>query len=630
MCGICGIVDFNGISKTDDSKRVINRMVNKLENRGPDGSDIKVHKTFMFGHSRLSIIDLSNNASQPMNDLSNNLTITFNGEIYNYIELRQELLSLGFEFKTHSDTEVILNGYRAYGIEGILNKCKGMWALAIYDKQRDELILARDRFGEKPLYYYHVDNKVAFASTTYSLREFTGTLSINKAVLAEYLNYGFVPPNSSIIRGVDKVQPGTFITISKNNEHIKNYWNLEIKNQPHSTEVAMEKIESLLVSSIRRSLVADVEVGAFLSGGLDSGLVTALASKEMENFKTYTMTVPGKSLDESKAAGLTAQYCGTIQKNIEVNEKSFDVLEEVAKSYSEPFADPSMIPIYLLSKMVSKYSKVVITGDGGDEGFSAYNRINIFNDIIKNSQFSPKGLMGVMGDYLWNSPPILLANRGRYRARHWLIGKGGIDSFLDTQWQLLNYTTAKMLLGDEVQELIVKESPIKRLLSEVEDIPDWKKILYVGIKFELPGDFLNKVDTGTMDFGLEARCPFLDHDLISYLINLDYITWNNGDSKKGLLEPILKRYLPNELFSFPKRGFSIPLNEYMLDYNIIDKIKKILSTALCVELGLIKRKGIETLINWHRSSSRPDYRISRLLFSVVTLEYWLREWYAYE
>lgn len=627
MCGISGIVNFFQFRNKDESIKKLKLMTENLKHRGPDSIGYEYNKNYLFGHTRLSIIDLSSNGNQPMSDVTGQISITFNGEIYNYKNLRSILVQKGYVFFSNSDTEVMLYGYQEYGLDKFLNMCDGFWAFALYDNLKDELYLCRDRFGKKPLFYTKIGNNCFFSSTTHSLKPILRSKELRKDVVKDYLNIGFIPPNKCIVKNVEKVLPGTFIKMTKESTLTREYWQINFNNHFDniSKEDSMDQIEKLLTNSVKNRMVADVDIGTFLSGGLDSALITALASKLNPDIDSYTMTIPGSGLNEEYGAKITSDHLNINQNELEINPDIFMGLESAVSAYSEPFGDSSLLPMDILSKMASPFKKVILTGDGGDEGFNAYSRYCFFKNIMnkKKSNLSSY-LLSFIGNYFWNSPPISMAMRGRYRSQDWIVQNGGVKEYINCRWQLLNSTLLKILIPGGSEHNLSSNKYINEILSKNYDLDERQKIMYSGIKFELAGDFLVKLDTGSMQNGLELRSPFLDHNLIQFLINVPTNIWGVS-GKKELLNKLVKKHLPKELLYLPKRGFSFPLQEYLTNLWVIN-IDKLFEKPLIVELGYVKLSGLMKIYDWVKHDKNTDWRIIRLLFCLISFEYWLKEW----
>ena len=628
MCGISGIVNFYQFEDKENSVQKLKLITKKLRNRGPDSIGYSFQDKFLFGHTRLSIIDLSSRGNQPMSVANGRLTITFNGEIYNFKTIRSDLIKRGYVFKSNSDTEVILNGYLAYGLEKLLNMCDGFWSLALFDNQKNKLFLCIDRFGKKPLFYTIVGNYLYFSSTTQSLKPILKTKSLKKNIVKDYLNIGFVPHNKCIIENIEKVLPGTFIEVSKKSLITKKYWDLKLNNFESISEPdALANIKHLLTRSVKNRLVADVDVGTFLSGGLDSAIITALASKLNKNIDSYTMTIPGSNLDEEYGAKMTSDHLKINHHLLNIDSDIFENLESAASVYSEPFGDSSLLPMHMLSKVASKHKKVILTGDGGDEGFNAYGRYYFYNQIMRNKKNKLSNyFLSNLGNFFWNYPPKSLAMIGRYRSHNWMVHGSGVEEYINGRWQLLNSTLSKILFHESKDYVPYTNKYIDEILSPYDDLDDRRKIMYSGLKFELPGDFLVKLDTGSMHNGLELRSPFLDHNLIQFLINVPTNIWGHSGKKK-LLEKLILKNLPEELLTIPKRGFSFPLEEYLTNL-WVPKIDELFKNPLIVHLGYIKKSGLKQIYHWAKHHKNTDWRIIRLVFCLISFEYWIRNWEA--
>jgi len=615
MCGIVGIIDFTGMNP-EYSK--IKAMSNTVAERGPDAEGIKIIPFMGFGHRRLSIIDLSSGGAQPMTNIENSHWIVFNGEIYNYIELKKELLSTGVIFNNNSDTEVVLQGVIAWGPEKFFNKARGMWALAIWNIEKKELILSKDRFGKKPLYYGFFDKKLYFGSSLNSLKVIGINHEINDNTISEFLAFGYVPGNSCIYKNIQKVQPGTYLKIL-NFEIIeeKQYWDLRYNPIDDNYVQAIEKIDFLLKNAVSDRLVADVEVGSFLSGGVDSALVTAIMAQNQSNTNTFTMKVGGWR-NEADRAQVIVNQLKTNHHIIEVKSNEVEILPELIKAYGEPFADSSMIPTALVSKFASKFVKVALTGDGGDESFGGYKEPNQFLNLNKNKV--NKFLLPFL-QFTLNYRPKFLYNQGRSLEKRLNVSSLGLEGFLNL-CKNIDPNLAKYILGKKVIKNYLGMNLMGKYLEIAPNAPDWRKLMYTQFKHRLQSAYLVKVDVASMHYGLETRAPLLDYRLVEYAFNLDFETWNYSDLTKGIFSSYAQKYLPENFINFPKHGFSIPVEEYISN-QWKSLFLNLISDGVAEQSGYINSSGIKNMLN-HFKGNIPN-RISTVLFSIFCLEIWLRQ-----
>ena len=569
MCGIAGIISKQPISQNTSEK-----MIRSLKHRGPDGEGIEIYKTqkaqIMLSQRRLAIIDLSPKGKQPMEDKENTCSIVFNGEIYNYKNLRQDLEKKGSTFKSHSDTEVILEGYKTYGI-AIVEKLEGMFAFVLYDKRSDQVFFVRDHFGKKPLYYYIDDELVLFASEIKALLaypKFKTRLHIDWESVEKYLLYGYIPSPHSIYQEIHKLEPATYMQFDiKKWELVKKvcFWHLEDTklDKNLSKKEIIEKIDSLFHDAVeKRLLAADVPVGTFLSGGIDSSLVTAIASKISPGIETFSVAYKNTKFDESMHAKKVGKSLKIHQTMIEFKDSyAKDLLEEVLFYMDEPFADASILPTTFLSKHTRKKVTVSLSGDGGDEVFGGYPKYNAqllsetfrkFNAHIVGKIAAPIIAYFPM-DETWKEGMRKFLQSLSYKtyARHFILGSGSFT--LDELSKVLR----KTIKAEELFE----ESKAYAKLWKQKDVGNL--LLFLDAKIQLPDWYLAKVDRASMSQSLEVRSPFLDKNLAEFVLSLPSRYKFNTKENKIILKKFAERYLPKEVIYRKKMGFGLPLNDWM-------------------------------------------------------------------
>jgi len=620
MCGIAGIISSNNSLN-------INRMTDVLkviQHRGPDGEGIWMSENnkVLLGHRRLSIIDLSVSANQPMISNDNDIIIVFNGEIYNYKELKEQLFSYGFEFKTNSDTEVIIQAYQKWGYD-CLNKFNGMFAFAIYDKKSNILFCARDRVGEKPFYYTLQNNEFIFCSEIKGIFAASNIeKKINKINLDCYLNEGFVAGSNTIINNIFKLEPGhSMIFDLKNFEiHKWKFWNLppydenEIELNEH---ILLENLENLLQDAVSKQLIADVPVGVLLSGGVDSSIITAIASKVSNNISTFTVTFPGhRKHDETSHARLISNYFGTKHLELEADATSVNLLPQLAAQYDEPINDSSMIPTFLVSKMIRDHCKVAIGGDGGDELFGGYSHYDKFLKLEEKTSLLPNIIRKYPSRVLYNNIPH------GYQGRKWIKAFG---SNLITELPLIanyfdNVERNKMYTNNIFQKDFAEEIRISRISQEKDLIQRATRTDFYNY---LPEDILVKVDRASMLNSLEIRAPFLDYRIIEFAFgkipsNLKV----TKDQKKVLLKKLCSKILPSNFDIKRKQGFSIPLNEWVKQKEWFDFFA---DNLLSDEQTIFNHSFIENLLknfkkrNFKKYSAEPIFEL--LMFELRRKKY---------
>jgi asparagine synthase (glutamine-hydrolysing) len=567
MCGITGIISFREsenqrLSKVKDSN-------DKISLRGPDGNGYYVNNCVALGHRRLSIIDVSVNGSQPMTDPSGQYTIIFNGEIFNYQELREKYFPDKGDWRSQSDTEVLLHLFIKLR-EDCLPLLSGFFAFAIYDEQHEELFIARDRFGKKPVYYYSDQDYFAFASELKALFEYEIPKKLNHTALLEYLQLNYIPQPTSILENVFKLQPGHYLFVSKDRLDIKPYFDLRSvqQNVSISYEQACSKLEQLMDESVRKRLIADVPLGAFLSGGIDSSVVVALASRHTNHLNTFSIGYKDNPFfDETKYASLVAKKYATNHTVFSLTNHDFlEHINNILAYIDEPFADSSAIPEYILSYHTRKHVTVALSGDGGDEVFAGYNKHAAELQMRQNS-FINKFV--VAGDPIWRILPKSRNNRLTNLARQLhRFSEGSRLNAKERYWKwatFVNQSEALNLLTPQAQAQINftnLELQKERLLENIKANGSFEEVLLTDINLVLLSDMLVKVDLMSMANSLEVRSPFLDHEVVQFAFSLPTSYKIDKRMKKKIVQDAFRKYLPAELYNRPKHGFEIPLIDW--------------------------------------------------------------------
>ncbi len=568
MCGINGILGFNG-----DPVRQIKRMNDAIVHRGPDAEGIWTSddKSVAFGHRRLSIIDLSENGAQPMISASGNLIIVFNGEIYNYLDIKKQLSDeyKSVVFKGHSDTELLLNAIEYYGIEKTLTLIKGMFAFAVYNKTNGEVIIARDRAGEKPLYYGKTAGCVVFASDLGSIEKIEGFDNrINSHILASYFKGGYIPAPYTIYEDIYKLKPGHFLVLKApyTDWKINVYWDirnvaLKGQNDPFrgSFEEASDKLEDLIKSSIRGQMISDVPLGAFLSGGIDSTLTVALMqSISDKSVKTFTIGFEDSKYNEAVYAKESAKHLGTEHTEMYVTKQDIlNTIEKIPKAFSEPFADSSQIPTMLVSQMTRKHVTVSLSGDAGDEFFCGYNS---YKDVRRGLEILKNKLPFIKGNLRKSLGRTVYDLGGRNNAT---MHKLSTALLVDTAENWYRNVREDDIL---LERLAVVKDQYK---DAIDEYPDGylreaeHNLMLMDMLQYLPDDILVKVDRSGMFYSLESRIPLLDRDVMEFAWTLPLEYKYDGVTTKRILKEILYRYVPREMMDRPKKGFSVPLSAWL-------------------------------------------------------------------
>lgn len=565
MCGIAGFTRFN--DPTGDESSLI-RMGDVIAHRGPDAHGEYIDDGVGLCHRRLSIIDLSAAGNQPMFSADGNLVIVFNGEIYNFLELREDLESRGYQFHTKTDTEVILALYQYEGVN-CLDKLFGMFAFALWDKPKQELFIARDRLGKKPLYYYHTEKQFVFGSEIKSILEIE---SVPKEVRADaiydFFVYQYVPETKSIFKNIDKLMPGHFLTINKDGMKVKQYWDVSFKDQSSSSEAEItEGLLDVINLCTKQRMISDVPLGAFLSGGVDSsGIVALMANNSEKPVVTCSIGFDSKKYDEIQYAKQVADQYHTTHHELTVKENILDSLEHIAGFFDEPFADQSLVPTFFVSQLARTKVTVALAGDGGDENFAGYSKYNVDqveNDLrnkipgfMRNMLFPPLvGPLERSNIRSFNRAATLLNAMSKTPAEGFYL----TNTFMtDVMWRRLANDSLKQELDGYHPSLYMTS-----YYNNADADDHLSKILYTDIKTFLVGDILVKVDRMSMANSLEVRAPVLDHRVIEYAASIPSNLKLNGKEKKYILKKAFTPYLPDDILYRKKMGFSVPLAKWL-------------------------------------------------------------------
>lgn len=580
MCGITGILHFDRDRKV--SPVVVKNMTDAINYRGPDGFGYYNHENIALGHRRLSIIDLST-GDQPMFSDDGTIVLVFNGEIYNYIELREELIKLGYHFKTTSDTEVIIKAYQHWGTE-CQNKFNGMWSFALWDNKKQQLFLSRDRIGEKPLYYSVYDNTLIFGSEIKTILAYGVPKVHNTELIEIYLSLSFIPAPFTFYKNINKLRAGHCLTITGNTVKENKYWDLpdidENKMLSDKKEI-YQHFENLFADSVKIRMRSDAAYGAFLSGGLDSSSIVALMS-EISPYpvQTFTIGFKEKDFDERNLANLVAEKFKTIHHEYLVEPESFDeALNKVVHHYDEPFGDSSAIPTGHVSKFTAANKvKMVLTGDGGDELLSGYTTYQgeKFSEKYKSL---PKWIRnGFPGFVHKAATPFRGAIRYKLNRVQDVCELANMDfesRYINKVSSIELSTIKQMTKGSKV---IPIEDFIKESIAGCTYKDSFYKLMYMNIKLTLPDDMLVKVDRMSMAYSLETRAPFLDYRLIEYMVGVDKKVKMQGYERKSILRHSTAKKLPDALLNASKKGFRIPLREWFKDEGFAGKLNELVAT----------------------------------------------------
>jgi len=632
MCGIAGFADFTNQS----NEEVLARMACAVPHRGPNGQGVYLAQTpaatIGLGHRRLSIIDLSTSANQPMHYAG--LHLVFNGEIYNYEEIRNRLISLGHNFATHSDTEVILHAWQEWG-EACMEQWRGMFAIVLYDENKQELICIRDRAGVKPFHYYLRDGLFIFGS---ELKAITAhphfPKELNREAVATFLQYGYISHPYTIYQNTHKLPPGHLMRLSLTTCEItqKQYWNVyDYYNKPKLSigfPEAMTETEKIMQESFRLRMVADVPVGVFLSGGYDSTCVTALLQKDStEKIKTFTIGTTDKKLNEAPFAKEIAQYLGTDHTEYYCTPKeALDIIPELPFYYDEPFADSSAIPTILVSRLAQQKVTVALSADAGDEIFAGYNRYDYLSRYSQKLNAIPKPVRKMAVAAM----ETVSANRIPY-----FKNKYNFSGRYDKLKNLLNDPSPAELLKNLNQ--VFNKKDLQRLFAQpVADVPTAHSSTALADKYFDPlsymmavdyqtymvDDILQKVDRATMSVSIEGREPFLDQKIIEWAAQLPSEFKYYQGQKKYILKQIVHKYIPQQMMERPKMGFGIPVESW-LGNELKDLVREYLSENKLKQHGLFNLNEVQKLVQDFFAGRTENYL---KVWYLLMFQMWYNQW----
>lgn len=623
MCGIAGFCSFKG-----DQISNLEKMKERMHHRGPDagGSFFSEDGLAALGHRRLSIIDLSENGSQPMESHSGRYVIAFNGEIYNHKKIAQRLIQekkVG-RFRGTSDTEVLLEAFEAYGVMEAISLCKGMFAIALYDKKEKALYLLRDRIGEKPLYYGQVGESFVFASEIGSVSVLDGFRNpINKAVLDLYFTHGYIPAPYSIYENIYKLEAGCVLKVklpfqSLDKVQVESYWSLKETARAGqaalfegSREEAADELERLLKEAVSGQMAADVPVGAFLSAGIDSSTVVALMqSLHKGRVRSFTIGMEEEGYDEAVYAREIAKHLGTEHTELYITEQDAKaVIPMLPGMFGEPFADSSQIPTYLVSKMTREHVTVSLSGDGGDELFCGYTSYASVERIWNKMKKVPYWIRKPCSGLVLHSP---LAGKEIYRIKGKLLGaRGPSDLYINS------YET------DPLIHQISREAGVCSY-KYGEYTPGYlaetnHNIMLMDMLMYHPDDILVKVDRAAMAVSLETRVPMLDKDVVEFAWRLPVSYKREGTTGKLVLRDVLYRYVPRELMERPKKGFSIPVDKWLRQKELRDWAEGLIDRKLLRQQGILDEDVVWKI--WGDFVDRGLWRIQ--IWYILMFQQWM-------
>ncbi len=641
MCGITGIYAFNEAGRFNSVK--LSQANDSLKKRGPDFANMSLHHHVNLGHTRLSIIDPNPEANQPMQDESGRYTLVFNGEIYNYKEIRERLESRGARFHTQSDTEVLLQGY-IMEEERILQRLNGFFAFALYDEETKELFLARDRMGIKPLLIYEDEDKLIFGSEMKALMNFGIPKEIDWESLYTYMQLNYIPGPATIFKHVRKLLPGRYLRVKPRRVEEDSFYHAPFPNMnaplPQRSYLDFQKeLREVLEKSVQARLVADVPLGAFLSGGIDSSIITALASRHTKQLNTFSIGYQDEPFfDETKYARLVAKKFQTNHTVFSLSNRDlYEHLHNVLDYLDEPFADSSALAVYILSQRTAKQVKVALSGDGSDELFSGYNKHQaelrvrqggILAQTIKN--------LKPLWERLPKSRQGALTNKVRQFQR---FAEGMELSARDRYWRWAGFVSedeALRMFSKKIRYEIDQEIYLKRrtrslralrdYFSREENVKAFNQVLFTDVEMVLGSDMLTKVDLMSMANSLEIRVPFLDHRVVDLVMPLPVEFKINRRMRKRILQDAFRELLPRELYRRPKRGFEVPLLKWFRGELRSWIEQDLLDDDFIEAQGIFEVEAIRALKQKLFSSDPGD--VHARIWGLVVFQNWWKKWMA--
>jgi asparagine synthase (glutamine-hydrolysing) len=622
MCGIAGRVNFKTQAPVDPA--LIQGMCDLIAHRGPDGEGVWVDRFVGLGHRRLAIIDLTSAGRQPMVAASGDVWITFNGEIYNFQDLRRNLEAKGHRFRSRTDTEVLLAAYAEYGLD-FLSKLRGMFAFAIWDGPKRRLLLARDRVGKKPLHYVLDRNGIAFASEPKAFladSDFVPRPSL--PALAEYMTYQYVPSPLSAFAGVEKLPPAHYLLVENGTVSVARYWKLSYQRKTVlSEDDACDALISKLREAVRLRLISDVPLGAFLSGGVDSSLIVALMAEQTSRVKTFSIGFEDAKFDELPYARLVAERYGTDHHEFIVRPDATEIIPKLVWHYNEPYADASAIPTYYVSQLTRQHVTVALNGDAGDENFGGYRRYLVDAPTARFDRL-PRAVRHAVAGAASRIPVRHVTRSIPNRAVRWVKRV--------SEHRTQRYARHIMHFQPEVRsEVCTPEflaatgvrGPFDLLLETYRDSDshsDVDEMLDLDVNHYLPDCLLVKVDIASMAHGLEARSPMLDHEFMEFAASLPSEMKIRGDVTKYILKRAAIPFLPHDNIYRAKRGFSIPLAPWF-QHEFGDYASDVLLDGRLAQRGYFRMDVIRRLLDEHR---RGINTWQKELWNLLMLELWHR------
>ncbi|MCP4270024.1 MAG: asparagine synthase (glutamine-hydrolyzing) [Candidatus Brocadiaceae bacterium] len=610
MCGICGWVDNKPVHP-----EIINKMCNQLRHRGPDVQQVKVLNNVGLGHTRLSIIDLSNSANQPMPNENRTKWLVYNGEFYSFQPYREELCKKGHRFISHTDSEVLLHLYEEEGPD-FVKKIRGMFAFGLWDACEQQMMIARDRVGIKPLYYYHKGSTFLFASELKALLQHP---SVERELNIEAVNYyfmlGYIPRELCIFKNIKKLLPGHYLLFKDGDITTHCYWNLPVQNTSiiKSEEEYIDELLELLNESVRIRLISDVPLGVFLSGGVDSSIIAALMAKNTNTpVKTFSIGFEEAKYNELSYARRIARHIDSDHNEFIVSLDQVEAIEKLVHFHDEPFADSSAIPTYFVSKLAREHVTVVLSGDGGDELFGGYNW---YSWVLQQNKFN-------VIPQIWRQAISAIASLpvGNFKGKH-LLQSLSLNEF-ETFFERTSFFS-----GNELSKLLpaaYNHDHLKdyQLFFETQGSNILDRLTKTDFRYYLPDDILTKVDRASMAVSLEARLPILDHKVCEFAFNLPNSFKIKNNSKKYLLKKVASKLLPADFPLERKQGFSIPLKEWM--QGGLGELYMDLLSGKNIITDTLNIKYVQDLQKEHTMGTRDH---SQRLWAVLMYCFWCNQYF---
>jgi len=626
MCGICGELYWGREKRADPD--LIQRMTSRLIHRGPDDEGLYVKGPVGLGMRRLAIIDVAG-GHQPITNEDGSVIVVYNGEIYNFQELKQELEAIGHRFKTRSDTEVLVHGYEVWG-ETFPSHLNGMFAFALWDEKKGRLLLGRDRMGIKPLYYRLGPNKISFASEIKSLLEDPSfPKDIDPLALDEFLSLRFIPCPRSIYRDVRKLEPASVLSIQAGKTKLLRYWNFQPPEEARPVEMSacLEELDGLLSDAVRRQLMSEVPIGLFLSGGLDSPTIAYYAKKANGTALTsFNIHFRHESYSERPGAQAVAQMLGLNHKEMEVEEDVRSILPKLVDIFDEPFSDDSAIPTYFLTKLARSFMTVALSGDGGDELFGGYPTY-IADTVNRYYSRLPQALQRLFrrgADYL---PVSFERISWDFKLRSFLNAAGRVPPAAHFGWQeILTDRDKESFYTLELKRRIGDHSSwasFDAAYREAGSRNALEKMLYLDQKTFMADEYLVKVDRLSMAHSLEVRPPFLDHRLVEFAAALPAKFKLKGCTTKYLIRRLMKGRLPPEIINGAKKGFSPPLTFWLAEGPLCSFVENVFSSGVFESTGLLQGEYALTLLEQHRARRQNN---ARKIWTLLMLALWLEKY----